>query len=115
MTFPTLKTGAVAQYPLEQTLRYSTDAVRFLDGSQQKFRLFGNGLRRWIVKLDFLDENELGAVTDFIDQQESAVFCFPDPISGSVVPKCIISGERFDATMTGEMQGQATVVIEEIP
>jgi hypothetical protein len=115
MNFPTLKTGAVAQYPLEQSVRYSTEAVRFLDGSQQKFRLFGNGLRRWVVKLDLLDEQELSAVIDFIDQQESDSFAFTDPVSGNVIAKCVIAGEQFEAVMTGEMNGQATVVIEETP
>ncbi len=35
-TFPVLKTGAAAQYPLDRGVRFSTQAVRFMDGS------FGN-------------------------------------------------------------------------
>jgi hypothetical protein len=115
MTFPTLKTGAVAQYPLERTVQFSTEAVRFLDGSEQRFRLYGKGLRRWLVKLDLLDEQELDTVISFIDQQEGGSFEFTDPVFGSTVPKCIIAGEVFEATITGEMNGQATVWIEEIP
>jgi hypothetical protein len=114
MTFPLLKTGAVAQYPLERAVRFSTEKVKFLDGSQQRYRLYGNGLRSWVIKLELLDEQELGAVIDFVDQQESDAFEFIDPITGDTVAKCIIAGEQFAASMTAEMNGQATVVIEEI-
>ena len=114
MIFPALKTGAVAQFPLGRSVRYSTQAVRFMDGSQQKFRLNGYGLRRWTVKLDQLDETELSALIDFVDAQGSATFSFTDPTTGSAVANCVIGGEQFDATLTGEMIGQASIVIEEI-
>jgi hypothetical protein len=113
-TFPVLKTGAVAQYPLGYGVRLSTHAVRFMDGSQQKFRLIGIGLRRWTVKLDLLDEEELGAVIAFVEQQGGAVFAFTDPLTGDNVATCVVSGQQFDATMSREMSGQTTVVIEEI-
>ncbi len=114
MNFPALKTAAVAQYPLERAVRFSTQAVRFLDGSRQQFRLYGTGLRRWAVKLDLLDEQELSAVIAFIDAQAGAVFAFTDPSSGTTAPRCMISGESAAAGMRGELNGQATVVIEEI-
>ena len=112
--FPVLKTGAVAQYPLGFGVRFATQAVRFLDGSQQKYRLTGTGLRRWTVNLDRLDEQELSAVIAFVEQQGSAVFAFTDPFSGTNVQNCVLSGEQFDATMEREMSGRTTVVIEEI-
>jgi len=113
-TFPILKTGALAQYPLAREVRFSTQAVRFIDGSQQRFRLFGNGLRRWTVKLDQLDEAELGAVIAFVEQQGSAAFTFTDPVNGDIVTPCAIDGEQFTAGMTREMNGQTTLTIEEI-
>jgi hypothetical protein len=113
-TFPVLKTGAVAQYPLERGVRFSTQAVRFLDGSRQRFRLIGVGLRRWTLNLSLLDEAELGAVIAFVERQTGATFAFTDPVTGDNVATCIISGQQFDATMNREMSGQTTVVIEEI-
>jgi hypothetical protein len=112
--FPILKTGAVAQYPLERRVRYSTQAVRFMDGSQQRFRLYGRGLRRWIVKLDQLDERELAALIAFAEEQGSGTFAFTDPASGSTIANCVIAGEKFEATMEREMSGHTTVVVEEI-
>ena len=114
VTFPVLKTGAVAQYPLAGGVSYSTQAVRFMDGSQQKFRLIGTGLRQWALKLDQLDEQELGAVIAFVEQQGSAVFAFTDPVTGDNVTTCMISGQQFDATLSGEWSGYTTVVIEEV-
>jgi hypothetical protein len=113
-TFPVLKTGAVAQYPLGRGVSFSTQAVRFMDGSQQRFRLIGVGLRRWTLKLDQLDEQELGAVIAFFEQQGSAAFAFTDPVTGDNVSTCMISGQQFDAAMNSEWSGQTTVVIEEI-
>jgi hypothetical protein len=113
-TFPALKTGAVAQYPLDSTVTFSTQAVRFMDGSQQRFRLYGAGLRQWTLKLDLLDPQELAAVISFVEQQGSAVFAFKDPVSGENVATCMISGQQFDASMNREWSGQTTVVVAEI-
>lgn len=113
-SFPTLKTGAPAQYPLGRAVRYATQAVRFMDGSRQRFRLYGTGLRKWTLKLDLLDEQELGTVIAFVEQQGDAPFAFTDPATGDIVANCVISGQQMDATMTREMSGQTTVIIEEI-
>jgi hypothetical protein len=113
-TFPVLKTGAVAQYPLDFGVRFSTQSVRFMDGSQQKFRLYGAGLRRWTLRLDRLDEQELSAVIAFVEQQGSAVFAFTDPLTGATAATCMISGQQFDASMNDELSGQTTIAIEEI-
>jgi hypothetical protein len=115
VTFPVLKSGALAQYPLDFAVRYATQPVWFLDGSRQRFRLYGAGLRRWTLKLDLLDEAELAAVIAFVEAQGSAPFAFADPITGAAVAKCIIGAHQLDVTMRGEMRGQTTVVIEEIP
>ena len=113
-TLPTLKTGAVAQYPLTVNTSYSTQSVRFLDGSQQTFRLYPAGLRRWSVQLDALDEQELDAFISFVEVQGSEPFAFTDPVTGDLVAKCIISGQQADAGMTTEISGQIQLVIEEV-
>lgn len=113
-SFPVLKTGAVAQYPLDYGVRFQTQSVRFMDGSRQRFRLYGTGLRRWTLKLDLLGGDEMAAVIAFVEQQGNAPFAFTDPATGAVASNCVISGEQLDATMNGEMRGQTTVVIEEI-
>ena len=37
-TFPTLKTGAVMQYPAKATIRYSNRFIKFVDGGEQRYR-----------------------------------------------------------------------------
>ena len=113
--FPILKTGCVAQYPLVKSSRFSTQAVRFMDGSSQRFRLMGSGARQWNIRLDQLDEQELGEVVAFVEQQGGAAFTFADPLTGDNVPNCILSGDQFDAAMVREIDGQALLVIEEVP
>jgi hypothetical protein len=115
MAFPLLKTSAVAQYPLERVQRFSTRTVSFLDGSRQSFCVYGGGLRRWCLRLDLLDESELGEVIAFAEAQGGTPFAYTDPITGTTATKCVISGEQFSTGMTGEMNGQARLLIEEIP
>jgi hypothetical protein len=112
-TFPTLRTGAAVQYPLPKTTAFQTQSVRFLDGSRQRYRIRGDGLRTWSVQLSLLDERELGLVIAFLEQQGTAPFAFSDPVTG-VTANCVLAGQSFDAGMTDEAQAQTTVLIEEI-
>jgi hypothetical protein len=114
-TFPILlKTGAIAQYPLNRTASLSTQAVRFLDGSQQTYQLSGAGLRTWIVKLDLLDETEVSAVIAFAEQIGTGTFSFTNPVTGETAPKCVLSGEQLETSLVNEFHGQATLGIEEV-
>ena len=112
--FPTLRTGAVAQYPLDRAAGFRTQTVQFLDGSSQRFPLQGAALRRWVVSLDLLDDVELGAVIEFVEQVESACFSFTDPVTGDSIAKCILAGDTFEASLQNEMTGQARLIIQEI-
>lgn len=111
--FPALKTGALAQYPLSREVRFSTEAVRFIDGSRQTFRLYGRPLRRWTVSLTLLDEQEMANLILFIETAGRGLFTFTDPVTGEIVPNCLISGEQFDAVMEGELNSRTTIEIEE--
>jgi len=114
-TFPTLlKTGAIAQYPLNRTVSLSTQAVRFLDGSKQTYQLCGAGLRSWTISLDLLDETEISAVIAFAEQIGTGTFSFTNPITGETAAKCVIAGEQLEASLVNEFHGKATLGIEEV-
>jgi hypothetical protein len=113
-SFPLLKTGAVAQYPLQRSVGFSTETVQFLDGSRQRYRTRGSGLRSWTVKLDQLDQAELSAIIAFVEQQEGGIFAFTDPTTGEVVSKCVFAVEQLGVELMDEMQGRAELVIEEV-
>ena len=113
-TFPELKTGAVAQYPLSRVSNVATQAVRFLDGSQQTYQLNGVGLRRWVLTLDLLDEAEVASVLAFAEEAGTDAFSFTDPETGETAAKCIISGGEVDAALVDELNGQIVLEIEEV-
>jgi phage-related protein len=88
--FPTLKTGATLQYPAQRATEFSTDVVRFIDGSEQRYRGYQAPLKRWIVQLDLLDETELHVLREFFRTESGAAesFSFTDPWDGTVYPNC---------------------------
>ena len=96
-TFPVLSTGAVTQYPLGVAIEQGTQVIRFLDGSDQRFRTRGRILRRWQIHLDLLKENEIEALEEFFRSQLGgySAFIFPDPYSGSGIPNCIFGADAF--------------------
>lgn len=115
ISFPLLKTGAVAQYPLATTEQFSTQIVRFLDGGEQRFADFGAPLRRWVIRLSLLDEAEMHLLQEFFREQmgESGEFSFTDPASGTVYASCSFEGGLLREQFDGEMSGQTELVVRE--
>jgi hypothetical protein len=111
--FPTLKTGAVMQYPGKRTLQFSTDVVRFLDGTEQRYRDYPALLHRWTIQLDLLDESELAAYDQFFvsNQGSFGSFSFTDPWDGTVYASCSLATDTFGFKVTGEMRGATTVTV----
>ncbi len=102
-TFPLLSTGAVTQYPLGIATGQSSQVIRFLDGTDQRFRMQGRMLRRWQIRLDLLNEDEIQALEAFFNSQLGAysVFVFPDPYSGAGVPNCVFGADAFLSNYEG--------------
>ena len=114
-TFPALKTGAVAQYPSDRQPSFSTQVVRFLNGSEQRFPAFGTALRQWVIRLDLLDESELTILQLFFVSQggRAQVFTFTDPFDGTVYTSCSFGSDVLELSFNGPQQGQATVTVVE--
>lgn len=115
MTFPTLKTGAVAQYPAARAEEFRNQAVRFVDGSEQRYRDSAGALHRWEIALDLLDEGELEAVSSFFEQASGRYesFAFTDPWDGTVYPNCGLESDEFVLSADGERRGSAVLVVAE--
>lgn len=113
--FPLLNTGAVAQYPLERNLRTATQVLRFLDGSEQKYRGLAGPLHAWRVQLDQLDDVERAAIEAFFIAQQGAVqpFAFTDPWDDKVYPNCRLGAEEVVTLELKEMQARVTIEILE--
>jgi hypothetical protein len=111
--FPTLKTGAVMQYPATRRLNYNTDTIRFLDGTEQRFRDNPSVLHQWTIQLDLLDESELAALDQFFitNQGRFGSFSFTDPWDGTVYPNCSLAKDTFSFQLRGEMRGKTAVTV----
>ena len=113
--FPTLKTGAVAQYPAERRVQFSTDAVRFVDGSEQRFQNYAAPVHRWVVKLDLLDENEMQKVQEFFRSQRGASenFAFTDPWDQTPYRSCSFDVDGLSMAYEGDLRGKTQITIRE--
>lgn len=112
--FPALKTGAVAQYPCERQTRFSTRVIEFVDGTEQRFREFSRGLRRWTIRLNDLDDGELAAIQDFFDRAGIVdAFTFTDPWDGSSHRNCRIENVSSATEFVGEGRNRTELVIRE--
>ena len=113
--FPTLKTGAVMQYPAKRTLQFATGVIRFVDGTEQRYRDNPSVLHRWTIQLDLLDEQEIAALNQFFQESQGryASFSFTDPWDGTVYPNCSLSADTFAFQLTGEMRSKTALTILE--
>jgi Conserved hypothetical protein 2217 (DUF2460) len=114
-TFPTLKTGVVAQYGSSRTHGFSTQAFRFLDGSEQRFQEYGGPLRTWTIRLSLLDEAELTALELFFASQggRAGTFGFTDPWDGTVYANCSFGDDQLATQYAGSARGAASVTVKE--
>ena len=114
-SFPTLKTGAAAQYPSTRTRQFSTHVLRFLDGREQRFCGYGAPLRKWTIQLTLLDEVELAQLASFFAAQggRAGTFSFTDPWDGTAYPNCSFDSDSLDVEFGGEARGKTAVTVRE--
>jgi phage-related protein len=112
--FPQLKTGAVAQYPIVRHAEFRNQTVRFVDGTDQRYRDCGAPMQSWQISLTSLDETELAAIDEFFlaNQGSFGSFAFTDPWDGQVYEDCSLAADDLSAAALAEMRGttQLTVV-----
>ncbi len=114
-SFPTLKTGVVAQYPFGRMTQYATNVCRFLDGSEQRFQGYGALLRKWAIRLEFLDEAELAEIGSFFASQSGRAgsFTFTDPWDGTVYPNCSFDADTLSLEFGDPLRGRTSMVVKE--
>ncbi|MGD1092843.1 MAG: DUF2460 domain-containing protein [Bryobacteraceae bacterium] len=114
-SFPTLKTGAVTQYPSSRERDFSTQIFRFLDGSEQRFPGYGLPLRRWTIQLSLLDESELVNLEQFFESQggRAGSFSFVDPFDGTTYPTCSFDSDTLALEYSTFSGGKTSVTVKE--
>lgn len=113
--FPRLKTGAVMQYPAQRRSTYSTRVLQFTDGSEQRFRRHPSPLRRWVVRLEMLDEEEMRSLGAFFEEQQGRMgdFAFTDPWDGAEYAHCSLEQDEWEGEWVSEESGRGLLVIRE--
>jgi phage-related protein len=113
--FPTLRTGAVAQYPAERSIEFATQVVWFVDGSEQRFAERAGPLKRWVVSLDLLDESELNALAEFFRTEGgmAGAFAFTDPWDGTTHATCSLDTNELMMDLAGEGRGRVSLIVRE--
>jgi hypothetical protein len=114
-TFPLLKTKAVAQYPATKTVQFRNQALRFVDGTEQRYRDAASPLHCWVIQLSSLDETEMAAVDNFFKQTQGRLgtFSFTDPWDGEVYAGCSLQSDQLTIETTAELQGRTSLTIAE--
>jgi hypothetical protein len=114
-TFPQLKTGAVAQYPATKSIRFQNQTVRFLDGSEQRYRDAAGPLHRWVIQLSELDESEMAAFERFFvdNQGRLGSFAFRDPWDGTQYDNCSLASDDLALNSLEEMRGKTSLTVVE--
>jgi hypothetical protein len=112
-TFPRLKTKAVAQYPASRSLRFQNETLRFLDGSEQRYRDCSAALRRWEIRLSLLDEAESAALEAFFRANRGAAgtFDFTDPWTGEIFPNCSLECDEYELSCLAEMNSAVSIAV----
>ncbi|MCS6954150.1 MAG: DUF2460 domain-containing protein [Bryobacterales bacterium] len=103
-SFPTLKTGAPAQYPLVRVSGWKTYVARFVDGSEQRYRDVEQPLKRWVISLELLDDREANELAEFVEAVRGgqSSFSFVDPVDGTVYPDCSLESDEVEFGWDGQ-------------
>ncbi len=114
--FPTLKTGAVLQYPAVRELRRDTTVLRFVDGAEQRYRESGSTVHRWLIRLDQIDEEELAAIERLFQEAgaRTGTFSFRDPWDDRVYAGCSFDDDELTGARRGEGRGETVVIVREM-
>jgi len=113
--FPTLKTGAVMQYPATRAARSRNQVLRYVDGAEQRYREYAAPLKEWIIRLDLLDESEVAALEEFFQSEKGQYgsFTFTDQADGAQYPNCSLEEDEFAFELRGEMRSRTTLTVRE--
>lgn len=113
--FPLLKTGAVTQYPAQRGVQYSTVALQFVDGAEQRFRSYSAPIHQWAIQLSLLDQAELQTLQEVFRALAGRAenFSFTDPWDGTTYTSCSLASDSMKAALAGEWSGQTSLTVLE--
>jgi len=101
------------QYPAQRGVQYSTVALRFVDGSEQRFRLYQAPLHQWVIQLSLLDQGEFQELQEFFRSVDGQAenFSFTDPWDNTTYASCSLSSDSMGAILAGEWNGETSLTV----
>jgi len=89
--------------------------LKFVDGSEQRWREQGSHIRRWVLRFSLLNETEAATLTRFFEVQAGRAghFSFQDPWDGTVYPDCSFEQDTLPVDFAGEGRASAVVTVRE--
>ncbi|MGA2039251.1 MAG: DUF2460 domain-containing protein [Bryobacteraceae bacterium] len=114
-SFPSLKTSAVTQYPAAKAVKFQNQVVRFVDGTEQRYRDCAGPLRQWVIRLSELDETEMATLEQFLVSNQGSLgnFSFTDPWDKQTYSNCSFADDAMNLTSIEEMRGNTSVTVQE--
>jgi hypothetical protein len=114
-SFPTLRSGVVAQYPAQRSVSKSTWIGQFVDGSEQRFRTEATPLHKWTINLSQLTEAEVVNIREFIVNMSGRFesFTFTDPWDGAVYANCSLDSDSNAVEWLSENNARTKLLIRE--
>jgi len=111
--FPALKSGAITQYPSAVHLKHATEVLRYVDGSEQRWREQGATARSWQIHLGMIGEQEIAAVEEFFAARQGGFgqFAFTDPWDGVTHQNCSFDEDTLRADFFGDDWASSTLLI----
>ena len=96
-------------------MQFSNQALRFVDGTEQRYRCAAGALHSWVIRLSELDESEMAAVEALFvqNQGQTASFSFTDPWDETVYSNCSIKDGVLILESTAEFRGRTSLTIVE--
>jgi len=114
-SFPTLKTSAVTQYPATKAVKFQNQVVRFVDGTEQRYRDCAGPLHQWLIRVNELDETEMAALEEFLESNQGSFgsFSFTDPWDNQTYGNCSFADDAVNLTSADEIRGSTSVTVKE--
>jgi hypothetical protein len=114
--FPRLKTNAITQYPCALGAAHRTEVLHFVDGSEQRFPQWAAKKRRWVIRLDLLEEAEANVFRKFFENRSGRyeLFTFFDPWTEQEVPNCAFDSDTFQVEVRSHDQAAVSIGIVEV-
>lgn len=114
-SFPLLRTGAVTQYPSAKSISFPTQVVRYMDGSEQRYRLAAAPIQRWEISMTAVSVDEVAALERFFRDQQGRFgsFAFTDPWTGIEHPDCSFDRDDWEVEMVTALRARTKLLIRD--